>query len=145
MCDHRTYMHSAEIMATKSNDPSTKVGAIMVTVEGNCGRGWNCFPVGVEETQERMSDREEKYPRIIHAEMNAIASAVHEDFFTIGGTMYTTHFPCSDCCGILIQFGVKRIVTFEPDEDYLSRWKKSIEISLSMLNEAEIELIYIPR
>lgn len=143
MSNDLEYLNQAVLMAKMSPDPSTKVGAVIVTPEGNCGRGFNGFPEGVLETEERFSNREEKYPRTVHAEMNAVASAIFEDFYTRGGTIYTTHFPCSDCCGILIQFGIRRVVTFQPDEDYLSRWAKSVEISRSMLEESEVELVFL--
>lgn len=145
MCSDEEYMTRAVEASSRSPDPSTKVGALLINESGEIGRGCNCFPIGVDQTQERLNNRDEKYPRVVHAEMNAIASALHEDIHIEGGTIFTTHFPCSTCCGVLIQFGIKRIVTFQPDADYLSRWKKSVEISLSMLNEAEIEIDYIPR
>lgn len=45
--------------------------------------------------------------------------------------------------GTLIQNGISRIVTFNPTDDFLERYIKSIKVSKLMLDEANIELILL--
>lgn len=46
--------------------------------------------------------------RTIHAESNAIADAGIDR--TIGGTIYTTHFPCIHCANLIVQADIVRLV-----------------------------------
>lgn len=56
----------------RSKDPSTKVGAIIVAPDGKkMSGGYNGFVSGAPEHPENWNDRPKKYPRVIHAELNA--------------------------------------------------------------------------
>jgi deoxycytidylate deaminase len=46
--------------------------------------------------------------------------------------------PCSTCCGLLIQSGIKRVVSISSDRP---NWKASFDISAGMLKEAGIPLM----
>ena len=59
-----------------SKDPSTKVGCVVVGPDREIrSTGFNGFPRGIADTDERLSDRDLKYPLICHAEENAIMHA----------------------------------------------------------------------
>ncbi len=54
-----------------SKDPSTKVGCIIVGEDREIrSTGFNGFPRGIEDTEERLNDRAKKYPLICHAYEN---------------------------------------------------------------------------
>ena len=44
-----------------SKDPSTKIGAIAVKDKRLVATGYNGFPRGIEDTEDRWNNREEKY------------------------------------------------------------------------------------
>ena len=67
-------MREARNASTMSKDPSSKVGAVLVKDRRIVGTGFNGFPRGLHDDR-RLWDREQKLPRIVHAEMNAIINA----------------------------------------------------------------------
>ena len=54
----------------------------------------------------------------VHAEQNAIIQAAKQGIALEGATLYCTHQPCSICCKMIINSGIKRVVYKEgyPDE-----------------------------
>jgi len=67
------FMTMAELISAWSKDPSSQIGAVIVNDERRIlATGYNGFPRGIKDTEERLNDRDEKYPRIVHAEMNAL-------------------------------------------------------------------------
>jgi dCMP deaminase len=129
------FLDLAHHVAAWSKDPSTKVGAVIVRPNKSiCSIGFNGFPQGVIDSATRYYDREQKYPRIVHAEMNAILFAVEP---IINYTLFTwPMLPCSTCAGAVIQSGIKKVVSIKNINE---RWEKEIYISKSMFYEAEIE------
>lgn len=106
--DHR-FMALAEHIAQWSKDPSTKVGAVIVDKHRRViGMGYNGFPRGVGDEPSRYADRPTKYKFVVHAEANAIlnASVPVED-----STLYVTLAPCHECMKLIIQQGIKAIVS----------------------------------
>ena len=64
----RRYINLAKEIATWSKDPRTKVGAVVVGKEGQIlSQGYNGFPRGIEDREERLNDREQKYRYVVHA------------------------------------------------------------------------------
>jgi dCMP deaminase len=112
------------------------VGAVIV--DGNnriVSIGFNGFPQGVEDSEERLVDRETKYDIIVHAEANALMFASKS---VEGCTLYTWPFqPCSRCAGLIIQSGITRVVSVVHSDE---RWKKNFEISRKLLQEAHVRL-----
>jgi len=94
--------------------------------------GFNGFPRGIADTEERLNDRLTKYSLVTHAEVNAILTA-REPLH--GYTIYTTFFSCSNCAKLVIQAGIKRIVS--PIFD-LERWADSLKLSQEMYDEAGV-------
>lgn len=133
------FLGLAQHLAGWSKDPSTKVGAVLARGKFIVSPGYNGFPAGVEDSPERLNNREVKYKMVLHAEENAILTAKQD---LTGCTMYTWPLqPCSRCTAKLIQAGVKRIVAPPPSEDHLSRWGEDFELSRQMCQEAGVELV----
>lgn len=120
------FLRIADVAASKSKDPSTKVGAVIVRPDRTIvSVGYNGFPRGVADTPERLNDRPTKYSLIVHGEMNAILSARES---LEGCTLYTVPFmPCDRCFVHVIQTGIKRVVFPSPTADQLSRWKEAFD------------------
>ena len=141
----RRYLDIAKTVSTWSKDPSTKVGAVIVDDLGRVvGTGYNGFPRGVLDLEERYNNRELKYELVVHAEVNAILTAGHQ---ARGSTLYV--YPgfgspcmCTGCAKAAIQAGVRRVVGLieEVDEERLQRWKASLSLSQLLCDEAGIEV-----
>ena len=73
---------------------------------------------------------------IVHAERNALLFANKD---VKGCSIYTYPFmPCSVCAGMIIQAGIKRVVTVKNSNP---RWKEDFRTSRYLFQEAEIPLI----
>jgi len=127
----------AEYIAQWSKDPSTKVGAVIADNNHRVvSLGYNGFPKGIKDTEERYADRATKYQLVCHAETNALlfANQPLDDL-----TLYVSHPPCTRCAVNIIQSGIAKVVTRIPTEDMLSRWGTDIEASKSLFDEVGIE------
>lgn len=133
----------AQAIAGLSKDPSTKVGAIILDDDCNIlSVGFNGFPRGVNDNPERYADKQQKYPRIAHAEMNAIAQAARTGVRLLGSTMLVTAlYPCSMCARIIIQSGIKQVYAPIADEDTNPLWISEGLISESMFSESGVHVI----
>lgn len=135
----RRFLDLAESVAGWSKDPSSQVGAVIVRPDKTISSlGFNGFPRGMSDAPELYAEREIKYARVVHAEMNAILSA-HEP--VKGFTLYTTLPPCDRCCVHLIQSGLSRVVwPDEIPEDFADRWRETIARSVAMFQEAGVQV-----
>jgi dCMP deaminase len=115
------FLRIAAVAASKSKDPSTQVGAVIVRPDRTIvSVGYNGFPRGVADTPERLNDRPTKYSLVVHAEMNAILSARES---LNGYTLYTVPFmPCDRCFVHVIQAGIKRVVFPPATPSQQDRW-----------------------
>lgn len=131
------YMDLAEVVASKSKDPATKVGCVVVGVHNNIlATGYNGFARGVDDSEERYLNREIKLAMVVHAEANAVAAAARVGANLYASTAFITKPPCSQCAALLIQAGVYRIVC--PPSDPESRWHKNNELAIGMFKEARL-------
>jgi len=98
----------AEHVAGWSKDPSTKVGAVLAGRDRReIALGYNGFPPGIADTEERLLDRDTKYVLTQHAERNVLDNA---RFDVRGGTLYVTFAPCSECAKSIVSRGISRVV-----------------------------------
>lgn len=143
----RRFLALAEHVAQWSKDPSTKVGSVIVDPQTKLvvGLGYNGFPRGVEDTEERLKNRDIKLRMVVHAEVNAILMAGSK---ARGATMYNwpsfmTPPICSACAIVAIQAGIEEIVGFEVDEfkltDSQMRWRESILSAREMWDEVGLK------
>lgn len=139
------FMTMAYLVAMKSKDPSTKVGAVIVGPDHEIrSTGYNGLPRGVQELQERYLDKEYKYMTVNHAEENAILHCARIGVSTKGCTLYTPWIPCSRCTKAILQVGIIEVVydAHFPGNHFENQhsWAKSIEISKSLMQEAAVDL-----
>jgi dCMP deaminase len=109
------FMKQAELVASKSKDTSTKVGAVLVRHNNAFSTGYNGFPRGVNDNIPERHERPEKYDWVTHSELNAILNAAREGFKTYGSTMYVTLHPCKECAKAIVQAGVKEVIFLSDD------------------------------
>ena len=133
-------MGFAYVATRKSKDPSTQVGACIASPNHVVvSTGFNGFARGILDTETRLNTRELKYKLIIHAEHNAI---LHAKIDLTNHTIYSTRPPCIACTNIIIQTGIKRVVSWYNDPDYDERWYKETRFSKELLHEARVDYSY---
>lgn len=106
----------AKLSAGRSKDPSTQVGACIVSRDNRIlSIGYNGAPNGFDDDKfpwNREGDcrNETKYPYVCHAELNAILNyfGSRKDF--VGSKIYVDLFPCNECAKAIIQAGISEVV-----------------------------------
>jgi len=136
-------MEMARLVSTWSKDPSSRVGAVAVEDNGRVlATGWNGFPRGVEDTEERLSDRATKLLYTVHAEMNCVYNAGYVGSSLRGSTLFVYGLPvCSECAKGVIQSGVRLVVMCH--DNLRPEWAMSHARSLEMFAEAGVEIMRI--
>lgn len=131
----------AQHIAQWSKDPSTKVGAVIVDDKNRVvGHGYNGFPRGVEDDPELLENRTAKYPRTVHAELNAILNARGS---VEGCTLYVTMGPCAECAKAIIQSGISRVVISREASEASDRWSDSQKVGWDMMDQPGISVDWI--
>lgn len=137
------FLQMAALVAGWSKDPSTKCGAVIVAPDRRViSLGFNGFPQRMPDSPELYADRDEKYSRIVHCEMNAVLFAKES---LRGATLYT--WPCLSCdrCAVhMIQAGVTRCVAPHPTDDMLARWAARLARTRQYFQEASVEFCEYP-
>ncbi|MDP7658840.1 MAG: dCMP deaminase family protein [Candidatus Thalassarchaeaceae archaeon] len=134
------FLNLAKHISEWSKDPSTKVGCVVVGIDREIrSTGFNGFPRGIEDSMDRLEDREQKYPLICHAEENAIMHAARIGISLKDCSAYVTWPPCSRCARSLIQAGVNEVV-YPSDSEIPERWKDDFEIAIGMMEEAGVKV-----
>lgn len=132
------FMEMAKQVASRSKDPTTKVGCVIVSADKVVtATGYNGIPAGVEDMPERM-ERPAKYLWTAHAEENAVALAARSGARLKDATAYVTHAPCARCARSLIQAGVSTVyfgsgTTSMPAEEF--------DVAAQMFKEAMVMVI----
>lgn len=136
------FVYLAEHVSTWSKDPSTKTGCVIVRPDATVAAvGYNGFPRAIKDSPELLNNREEKYKRTIHCEMNAILSARER---LDGYTLY--NWPgqsCERCAVHIIQSGIVKVVSPKIENDFTARWKEQARLAEELFAEAGVEVVYI--
>ena len=128
-------------VAQWSKDPNGKVGCVIVSPDRRrTTMGYNGFPQGIYDTDQRLEDREIKNRLSVHAELNAILNSRTD---LTGWTLYVTKAPCLDCAKAIIQAGIVRVVC--PDIDDSSSWASVQRAAKELFMEANLSITYILR
>lgn len=139
----KRYLELAKHIAQWSKDPSRKIGAVAVGQNGEVlAQGYNGFPRGIEDSENRLNDRPTKYQYVVHAEMNVIFNSSLNGVSLNGSTLYVWGLPvCSDCAKGIIQVGIERVVM--NDQVIPDSWKESASKTFEMFDEAGLVYDFI--
>ena len=131
----KNFLQLAQMVSVFSKDPSTKVGAVIVDDDNRViSIGYNGFPKGIKDDS-RLNNRGLKYDMVVHAETNALLFA---NTSVKGCTIYTWPFqPCSRCASLIIQAGIRRVVSAENKE---IRWLNNFQLARDMFVESGVKL-----
>ena len=135
---HKRFIEMAYLVSSWSKDPSTQCGTVIVDKNNRVvSVGYNGFARGVEDTQERLNNRELKYPIVIHSEPNALMFAKQD--LTGCSIYFVPMFSCARCSALIIQAGIKKVYYVPTtDKEKLARWGKEFELSSQMYKEAGV-------
>lgn len=108
------FMGVAMLAAQRSKDPSTQVGACIVSPDNKIlSIGYNGMPNGCSDDDfpwEKTDNTPDhcKYLYSTHSELNAILN--YRGGSLEGTILYVTLFPCNECAKAVIQSGIKKII-----------------------------------
>ena len=137
--DTRFMAMARDQIASWSKDPTGKVGCLIVSPDRRqFTAGYNGFPAGIKDTDERLADREAKNRLMVHAELNAILNARTN---LAGWMLYVTKPPCDKCALAMAQAGIAKVV--RPELNYKSRWIDEQMLGQSILDEAGIQVVVL--
>ena len=109
-----TFINIAKEVGTLSHCTRSYVGAVLVK-EGNVlSFGYYGTPAGMDNGCEENDVTKDE---VIHAEMNAILKAAKSGNAVDGSTLYLSLSPCQNCCKLIIQSGIKRVVYLDGYRD----------------------------
>lgn len=139
----RRFLELAKLVSSWSKDPSTQTGAVIVRPDKSVASvGFNGFPIPMPDHEVYYNNREEKYSRIVHCEMNALLFS--KDVTHAGHTLYTYPFMSCDRCFVhMVQSGIKRFVYPKATEEQLSRWGDAFARVLTYAKECGAEMVEI--
>ena len=136
------YLKLAKFISEWSKDPSTQTGAVIVRPNKSiCSVGFNGFPAAMDDDESNYNNRDEKYSRIIHCEMNAAKFATEN---MTGFTLYTYPFMSCDRCFVhMANYGITRFVAPKCPADKEERWASAFERVRAYAKEMNLELIEV--
>lgn len=107
------FMGIAMLSGLRSKDPSTQVGACIVSQDNKIlSMGYNGFPKGCSDDEFPWTKEgealENKYFYSTHSELNAILN--YRGGSLEGAKLYVTLFPCNECAKAIIQSGIVTVV-----------------------------------
>ena len=141
-------MGIALLAAHRSKDPSTQVGACIVSRDNIIlSTGYNGMPTGCSDDEYPWAREgtDTKYPYVVHAELNAILNSGGRDLKN--SRIYVALFPCNECSKAIIQSGIKEVIYLS--DKYAStpatlaskRMLKSAGITVRQLNVSIPQLV----
>ena len=111
-----TYLKMAEVWSSLSKAKRKKVGCLIVKDGAIISDGYNGTPRGFDNNCEIMVDEHDPSalitkPEVLHAESNAVTKLAKSTQSSDGATMYITISPCVECAKLIIQSGIKRVIS----------------------------------
>lgn len=136
------FMSIASVISGRSKDPSTQVGATIVSEDNRIlSIGYNGTPNGFDDKdfpwgKDSNNPLENKYPYVIHAERNAILNFRGSLREMRNAKAYVTFFPCNECAKEIAQVGIKEVIYLN-DHDTNSY---STQATLAIFNAVGIKV-----
>jgi len=138
------YMTMAYLVAMKSKDRNTHIGAVVVGPDNEVrSTGYNSFPRAINDDKTTRQERPEKYFWFEHAERNAVYNSSLIGVSLKGCKMYTNGVPCMNCARAIVQSGIKNvIVDAEWDKNNYGQWIEEAARTKILFEEAGVKLRY---
>ena len=118
------------ITSKRSSCKRLHVGCILVKNNRIISQGYNGFLPGMEHKSIVRDNHEQA---TIHAEQNAITDCARRGVSCDECTAYITHYPCINCCKMLLAAGIKII-------KYINDYKND-ELNTYFLKQCGVKII----
>ena len=128
----RAYLRMAVEWASLSHCTRKQVGALLVKDNMIISDGYNGTPSGFPNACE--DENGETHWYVLHAEANAIMKVARSANNAKDSTLYITLSPCKDCCKLILQAGIRRLV-------FVDEYKDST--GLEFLKSAAVDIVQI--
>ena len=135
------FLEVAVLVSKRATCLRRRVGAVLVKDKRILATGYNGAPSGIKHCIDSVdclrtkmhipSGERHELCRGLHAEQNVLIQAALHGISTRGSILYLTNQPCIICAKMLINAGIKEIVTRDGYPDKMSR---------SFLKEAKIRI-----
>lgn len=136
------FMTLAFVASSRSRDQETKHGTILVDKNNIIlGTGYNSFIKGVNDAS-LPKIRPNKYPFMIHSELNAILNCRVLPREAGGGRAYVTGRCCNHCLQSLIQAGVNELIMSNRKGSALED-EKSLEIFNNIVEQTNVTIRFL--
>lgn len=153
------FLKIAMLVAERSTCKRHHIGAVAVKNKRILTTGYNgapagtthCLDVGCLRDQQKIpSGTQQEICRAVHAEQNAIIQAGLHGISLEGATLYCTYTPCIICAKMIINAGIKKLVTCADyaDRTFVDLFKeagvelKKIEKPSGQINEFDRGMLY---
>lgn len=126
-------MRIAEIVAERSHDTETQVGAVLIHSKTGAiiAQGFNGFVRGAPD-KILPTTRPDKYPYMVHAETNLIYNAARHGISTEDCFVVCTMSPCSNCMRALWQCGISTVFFKNTYKDFhIHTQMKDLQVSVT--------------
>jgi dCMP deaminase len=139
------FLDMAKLVAKRATCLRRQVGAVLVKDKRILATGYNgsprglahCLDIGcIREKLKIPSGERHELCRALHAEQNALIQASLYGISVRDSTLYATNQPCVICAKMLINAGIKEIVTADGYPD---------KMAMDFLREAKIKVKRIAR
>ena len=148
------FMKIAALVSERSTCLRHHVGAIIVKDRRVLTTGYNGAAAGTKDCLELGCLRNElKIPsgerheicRAIHAEQNAIIQAAKHGEDVSGSTIYCTHSPCIICAKMMVNAGIKTIVTYGnyPDVGGVKELLKEAKVTFVKVDRPSNQIYFL--
>lgn len=128
-------------IAEKSNDQSTKNGALLLNDGWTVMTGWNHMVSGYGD-EKHHHERPFKYWVTEHAERDVILKAASVGIKTEGLTMLANWVACPDCARAIVEAKLAAVVTHKACMDRTpERWKELVQVGLDIIRSGGVKLI----
>lgn len=127
MIKHNQFMAMAYMVALSSYATKAQVGAVIVKNNKVIATGYNGTLPNLENECE-VDNKTKDY--VVHAESNAIMTALKNKIDLSDCIIYTTYSPCSSCYKLIIQSGIK-VVYYDIAYKYgVPNWVKQCKVKV---------------
>jgi dCMP deaminase len=116
---NQNYMDIATIIAQRSHDAETKVGAVLVNNSSGAiiATGFNGFVRGADDAI-LPNTRPDKYEYIVHAEQNLICNSAKHGISMNNCSLICTLSPCKLCMRMLLNCGITKVIAKDLYKDF---------------------------
>lgn len=150
------FLKMAFLVAERSTCLRHHVGAIIIQDRHVLTTGYNgaarklddCSKLGCLRNQLKIpSGERHEICRAIHAEQNAIIQAGVHGVNIEGGTIYCTHSPCIICAKMIVNAGIRRVVTcgdYPDDYNLVMNLFEQANVQFDRIDQPEMTIKVLP-